>query len=66
LGGRGRWISVFKASLVYIVRSRTDRATDRNPVLKTHTHKERRKERKKERKKEREKEKKERKRKGKL
>jgi hypothetical protein len=30
--GRGRWISEFKASLVYNVSSRTARATPRNPV----------------------------------
>jgi hypothetical protein len=34
LGGRGRRISEFKASLVYRVSSRTARATQRNPVLK--------------------------------
>jgi hypothetical protein len=34
LGGRGRWISEFEASLVYIVSSRTARAIQRNPVLK--------------------------------
>jgi hypothetical protein len=34
LGGRGRWISEFKASLVYRVSSRTARATQRNPLLK--------------------------------
>jgi hypothetical protein len=34
LGGRGRRISEFEASLVYRVRSRTARATQRNPVLK--------------------------------
>jgi hypothetical protein len=34
LGGRGRWISEFKASLVYRVSSRTARATQRNPVSK--------------------------------
>jgi hypothetical protein len=34
LGGRGRQISEFKASLVYRVSSRTTRATQRNPVLK--------------------------------
>jgi hypothetical protein len=33
-GGRGRWISEFKASLVYKVRSRTARAIQRNPVSK--------------------------------
>jgi hypothetical protein len=32
LGGRGRWISEFKASLVYKVSSRIARATQRNPV----------------------------------
>jgi hypothetical protein len=34
LGGRGRRISEFKASLVYKVSSRTARATQRNPVSK--------------------------------
>jgi hypothetical protein len=34
LGGRGRWISEFKASLVYRVSSRTARATQRNPISK--------------------------------
>jgi hypothetical protein len=33
-GGRGRWISEFKANLVYRVSSRTARATQRNPVSK--------------------------------
>jgi hypothetical protein len=37
LGGRGRWISEFKASLVYRESSRTDRATQRNPVSKNKT-----------------------------
>jgi hypothetical protein len=32
--GRGRWISEFKASLVYKVSSRTARAIKRNPVAK--------------------------------
>ena len=32
LGGRGRLISEFKASLVYRVSSRTTRATQRYPV----------------------------------
>jgi hypothetical protein len=32
LGSRGRWISEFKASLVYKVSSRTARAIQRNPV----------------------------------
>jgi hypothetical protein len=35
LGGRGRWISEFKASLVYKVSSRTARAIQRSPVSKT-------------------------------
>jgi hypothetical protein len=35
LGGRGRWISEFEASLVYKVSSRTARAIQRNPVSKT-------------------------------
>jgi hypothetical protein len=34
LGSRGRWISEFKASLVYRVSSRTAGATQRNPVSK--------------------------------
>jgi hypothetical protein len=34
LGGRGRQISKFKASLVYRVSSRTARVTQRNPVSK--------------------------------
>jgi hypothetical protein len=34
LGGRGRWISEFEASLAYKVSSRTARATQRNPVSK--------------------------------
>jgi hypothetical protein len=37
LGGRGRWISEFEASLVYSVSSRTARAIQRNPVLKNKT-----------------------------
>jgi hypothetical protein len=37
LGGRGRWISEFKSSLVYRVSSRTARATQRNPVLEKKT-----------------------------
>jgi hypothetical protein len=32
LGGRGRWISEFEASLVYRVSSRTARTTQRNTV----------------------------------
>jgi hypothetical protein len=37
LGGSGRQISEFEASLVYRVSSRTARATQRNPVSKAHT-----------------------------
>jgi hypothetical protein len=37
LGGRGRQISEFKASLVYRVSSRTARAIQRNPVSKNKT-----------------------------
>jgi hypothetical protein len=33
-GGRGRWISEFKASLIYKVNSRTARATQSKPCLK--------------------------------
>jgi hypothetical protein len=34
LGGRGRWISEFEASLVYRVSSMTARTAQRNPFLK--------------------------------
>ena len=34
LGGRGRWISEFKASLIYRVSSRTARTIQRNPISK--------------------------------
>ena len=34
LGGRGRWISEFEASLVYRVSPRTARAIQKNPVSK--------------------------------
>jgi hypothetical protein len=37
LGGRGKWISEFEASLVYKVSSRTAKATQRNPVSKNKT-----------------------------
>jgi hypothetical protein len=37
VGGRGRQISEFEASLVYKVSSRTARAIQRNPVLKNQT-----------------------------
>jgi hypothetical protein len=39
LGGRGRQIPEFEASLVYRVSSRTARATQRNPVSKKQTNK---------------------------
>jgi hypothetical protein len=39
LGGRGRWISEFEASLVYKVSSRTARATQRNPISNKQTNK---------------------------
>jgi len=48
LGGRGRWISEFEASLVYKVSSRTARAIQRNPVSKNKT-KQKEKKRKKKR-----------------
>jgi hypothetical protein len=41
LGGRGRRISEFKASLGYRVSSRTARATQRNPISKKKKKKER-------------------------
>jgi hypothetical protein len=37
LGGKGRWISEFEATLVYKVSSRTARAIQRNPVSKNKT-----------------------------
>jgi hypothetical protein len=43
LGGRGRWISEFEASLVYRVSSRTAMATQRNPVSKKRKKKQKRK-----------------------
>jgi hypothetical protein len=43
LGGRGRQISEFEASLVYRVSSRTARATQKNHVSKTKKEKEKRK-----------------------
>jgi hypothetical protein len=60
LGGRGRWISEFEASLVYKVSSRTARAIQRNPVSKkTKNKKEKRKEKKRKEKKRKEKKRKE-------
>jgi hypothetical protein len=50
LGGRGRQISEFEASLVYKVISRTARATKRNPVSKKQPPPPKKKERKKEKK----------------
>jgi hypothetical protein len=46
LGGRGRQISEFEASLVYKVSSRTARATQKNPVLKKKKKKRKEKKRK--------------------
>jgi hypothetical protein len=43
LGGRGRQISEFKASLVYRVSSRTARAIQRNPVSKNQKKKKKKK-----------------------
>jgi hypothetical protein len=45
LGGRGRWISEFEASLVYRVSSRTARATQKNPVSENQKRKKERKKR---------------------
>jgi hypothetical protein len=45
LGGRDRQISEFEASLVYKVSSRTARATQRNPVSKKQTKKNKQKQR---------------------
>jgi hypothetical protein len=46
LGGRGRRISEFKASLVYRMSSRTARATQRNPVSKKQKQKQKQNKRK--------------------
>jgi hypothetical protein len=43
LGGRGRWISEFEASLVYRVSSRRAQATQRNHVLKKEKEKKKKK-----------------------
>jgi hypothetical protein len=53
LGGRGRRISEFEASLVYRVSSRTARATQRNPVSKIQREREREREKERERERER-------------
>ena len=53
MGGRGKQITEFQASLVYRLRSRTARATQRNPV--SEKTKKKKKKKKKQREKEREK-----------
>jgi hypothetical protein len=65
LGGRGRWISEFEASLVYRVSSSTARATQRNPVSKKKRKKKRKEKKRKEKKRKEKKRKRKRKRKGK-
>jgi hypothetical protein len=49
LGGRGRRISEFEASLVYKVSSRTARAIQGNPVSKNQKEKKKKKEKKRKR-----------------
>jgi hypothetical protein len=51
LGGRGRWISEFEASLVYRVSSRTARAIQKNPVSKKQKRKKEKEKRERERRK---------------
>jgi hypothetical protein len=51
LGGRGRRISEFEASLVYRVSSRTVRTTQRNPVSKNQKRKRKRRRKRKRKKK---------------
>ena len=46
MGGRGRRISEFEASLVYRLSSRTARATQRNPVSENQTSKQEKKKKK--------------------
>jgi hypothetical protein len=46
LGGRDRWISEFKDSLVYKVNSRTARDIQRNPVSKNEKKKKKKKKKK--------------------
>jgi hypothetical protein len=46
LGGRGRWISEFEASLGYRVNSRTARAIQRKPCLEKPNKKKKKKKRK--------------------
>jgi hypothetical protein len=50
LGGRGRQISAFEASLVYRVNSRTAKATQRNPGSEKKKRKEKKEEKRKEKK----------------
>ena len=47
MGVRGRWISEFKASLVYRMSSRTARATQRTPVSKNQKERKKKKKKKK-------------------
>ena len=47
MGGRGRQISEFEASLVYRVSARTAKATQRNPVSKNQKKKKKKKKKKK-------------------
>jgi hypothetical protein len=56
LGGRGRWISEFKASLVYKVSSRTARAITEKPCLEKPKKKKKEREREREIERERERE----------
>jgi hypothetical protein len=65
LGGRGRWISEFEASLVYRVSSRTARAIQRYPVSRKERKKEKKRKEKKKGKERKGKERKEKKRKEK-
>ena len=53
MGGRGRWIFEFEASLVYKVSSRKARATQRNPVSKNQKKKKKKEKKRKEKKKKR-------------
>ena len=55
MGGRGRWISEFEATLIYRVSSRTARAIQRNPVSKKKRKEKKRKEKKRKEKKRKEK-----------
>jgi hypothetical protein len=57
LGGRGRWISEFEASLVYRVSSRTARAIQRNPVSEKQKQKQKQKQKKNQKNKDKQKEK---------